>query len=108
MCGELWWHGELHHYGFLFDRAQGELDSRILSKPVTKCDAGIQTDVHAPLPEGTGIVKSYEWNEWEMRRKALQLVCVGVPLSHALILFVENAMFCVMTTDMLTVLSNAL
>lgn len=36
-----------------------------------KCDSGTQTDIH---PIETNIDKSYEWNEWELRRKALQLV----------------------------------
>lgn len=40
-------------------------------KPVTKCESGTQTDVH---PAGTGVVQSYEWNEWALRRKAIQLV----------------------------------
>lgn len=32
---------------------------------------GTQTDTH--ILE-SNIVKSYEWNEWELRRKALKLV----------------------------------
>ena len=43
----------------------------MIEKPVTKCDSGTQTDTH--LLE-TSIVKSYEWNEWELRRKAIKLV----------------------------------
>ncbi|XP_028809285.1 cilia- and flagella-associated protein 206-like [Denticeps clupeoides] len=37
---------------------------------VKPCDAGTQTDTH--LVE-SNIVKSYEWNEWELRRKAIQM-----------------------------------
>lgn len=44
---------------------------RLLVKPISKCDSSTQTDTH--LVE-TNIVKSYEWNEWELRRKAMQLV----------------------------------
>ena len=39
--------------------------------PVTKSDVGTQTDTH--LME-SNIVKSYDWNEWELRRKAIKLV----------------------------------
>ena len=42
-----------------------------LKPPVTKCDSGTQTDTHFME---TNIVKSYEWNEWELRRKAIKLV----------------------------------
>ena len=44
----------------------------VLHRPVTKCDAGTQTDTHLM---DSNIVKSYEWNEWELRRKAIKLVC---------------------------------
>ena len=49
---------------------QGGRDT-ILHKPVTKCDMGTQTDTHFME---SNIVKSYEWNEWELRRKAIKLV----------------------------------
>ena len=39
--------------------------------PVTKCDTGTQTETHFVE---RNIVKSYEWNEWELRRKAIKLV----------------------------------
>ncbi|XP_042359814.1 cilia- and flagella-associated protein 206 [Plectropomus leopardus] len=42
----------------------------LLVKPITKCESGTQTDLH---PVETNIVKSYEWNEWELRRKAIKL-----------------------------------
>ena len=45
----------------------------MIEKPVTKCDSGTQTDTHFME---TNIVKSYEWNEWELRRKAIKLVGV--------------------------------
>ena len=43
----------------------------MIEKPITKCDMGVQTEVH---PIESNIVKSYEWNEWELRRKAIKLV----------------------------------
>ena len=43
----------------------------MIEAPITKCDSGTQTDTH--ILE-SNIVKSYEWNEWELRRKALKLV----------------------------------
>ena len=50
---------------------QGKDQGRMIEKPVTKCDSGSQTDTHLLEPN---IVKSYEWNEWELRRKAIKLV----------------------------------
>lgn len=47
------------------------LGESALVKPVTKCEGGTQTDLH---PVESNIVTSYEWNEWELRRKALKLV----------------------------------
>ena len=38
----------------------------LLVKPITKCESSTQTDLH---PLETNIDKSYEWNEWELRRK---------------------------------------
>uniref|UniRef100_A0A3P9CD77 Cilia- and flagella-associated protein 206 n=1 Tax=Maylandia zebra TaxID=106582 RepID=A0A3P9CD77_9CICH len=56
-------------------------------KPGIKCECGTQTEIH---PVEKNIVKSYEWNEWELRRKALKLanlqtrvtVSVQTDLSH--------------------------
>uniref|UniRef100_UPI00398F4DAE cilia- and flagella-associated protein 206 isoform X2 n=1 Tax=Pristiophorus japonicus TaxID=55135 RepID=UPI00398F4DAE len=39
-------------------------------KPLAMCDSCTQTDTHILEPN---IVKSYEWNEWELRRKAIKL-----------------------------------
>lgn len=50
---------------------QGKDQGRMIEKPVTKCDSGTQTDTHFME---SNIVKSYEWNEWELRRKAIKLV----------------------------------
>lgn len=53
------------------------LGESALVKPVTKCEGGTQTDLH---PVESNIVTSYEWNEWELRRKALKLVGRSVKL----------------------------
>lgn len=44
---------------------------QMIRAPVTKCDTGTQTDTH--FMESNN-VRSYEWNEWELRRKATKLV----------------------------------
>lgn len=44
--------------------------SQNASKPQMKADFGTQTDTHF---HERNIVKNYEWNEWELRRKALKL-----------------------------------
>ena len=43
---------------------------QVSSKPQMKADFGTQTDTHF---YEKNIVKNYEWNEWELRRKALKL-----------------------------------
>ncbi|KAM9338822.1 cilia- and flagella-associated protein 206 [Symphorus nematophorus] len=49
-------------------------------KPITKCESGTQTDLH---PVETNIVKSYEWNEWELRRKAIKLADLRTKVTHS-------------------------
>lgn len=44
---------------------------QVLELPITKSDVGTQTDTHFME---SNIVGFYEWNEWELRRKALKLV----------------------------------
>lgn len=44
---------------------------QMIKAPVTKSDMGTQTDTHFVE---SNIVRSYEWNEWELRRKAIKLV----------------------------------
>ena len=61
----------------------------MIEKPVTKCDSGTQTDTH--LLE-TNIVKSYEWNEWELRRKAIKLVHTN-PFNELFLILVLRAGF---------------
>ncbi|KAL7387741.1 hypothetical protein ABVT39_000076 [Epinephelus coioides] len=52
----------------------------LLVKPITKCEGGTQTDLH---PVETNIVKSYEWNEWELRRKAVKLADLQTKVTHS-------------------------
>ncbi|XP_039982150.1 cilia- and flagella-associated protein 206 isoform X2 [Xiphias gladius] len=52
----------------------------LLVKPITKCDSSTQTDIH---PVETNIVKSYEWNEWELRRKAIKLADLLTKMTHS-------------------------
>ncbi|KAM8726355.1 cilia- and flagella-associated protein 206 [Acanthopagrus schlegelii] len=51
----------------------------LLVKPI-KCESGTQTDLH---PVETNIVKSYEWNEWELRRKAIRQTDVCTKVTHS-------------------------
>ncbi|XP_048585340.1 cilia- and flagella-associated protein 206-like isoform X2 [Nematostella vectensis] len=53
---------------------------RMIEAPITKCDSGTQTDTHFIE---SNIVKSYEWNEWELRRKALKLANLRTKLTHS-------------------------
>uniref|UniRef100_A0A3P8WHD4 Cilia- and flagella-associated protein 206 n=1 Tax=Cynoglossus semilaevis TaxID=244447 RepID=A0A3P8WHD4_CYNSE len=56
------------------------LGESALVKPVTKCEGGTQTDLH---PVESNIVTSYEWNEWELRRKALKLADLRSKVTHS-------------------------
>nr|XP_056712520.1 cilia- and flagella-associated protein 206 isoform X1 [Euleptes europaea] len=49
-------------------------------KPITKCDSSTQTETHILPPT---IVKNYEWNEWELRRKAIKLANLRQKLTHS-------------------------
>ncbi|CAK8690676.1 cilia- and flagella-associated protein 206-like [Clavelina lepadiformis] len=61
---------ELHQqFAAISPYSQAEA-GKMIEKPVTKSDSGTQTDTH--ILE-YNIVKDYEWNEWELRRKALKL-----------------------------------
>ncbi|NXY88553.1 CF206 protein, partial [Alcedo cyanopectus] len=62
---------ELHHqFEHLDPYAQIRNSGKWLMKPAQKCDSSTQTDTHILPPT---IVASYEWNEWELRRKAIKL-----------------------------------
>ncbi len=57
-------------------------EAGMIKAPVTKCDSGTQTDTHFMESH---IVKSYEWNEWELRRKAIKLVSAHTYTTEVLI-----------------------
>jgi hypothetical protein len=57
------------HTQFTNVATYGDL-TQVSSKPQMKADFGTQTDTHF---HEKNIVKNYEWNEWELRRKALKL-----------------------------------
>lgn len=44
------------------------------AKPIIMHDCGAQTELH---PVESNIDRSYEWNEWQLRRKAIKLVSRG-------------------------------
>lgn len=54
--------------------------TKFIQKPIIKTDMGTQTDTH--ILE-SNIVKSYEWNEWELRRKALKLANLRNKITHS-------------------------
>ncbi|XP_054554132.1 cilia- and flagella-associated protein 206-like [Talpa occidentalis] len=49
-------------------------------KPITMCESNTQTDTHILPPT---IVRSYEWNEWELRRKAIKLANLRQKVTHS-------------------------
>lgn len=51
-----------------------------LIKPITKSETSTQTDTHILPPT---IVRSYEWNEWELRRKAIKLANLRRKVTHS-------------------------
>ncbi|NXK80072.1 CF206 protein, partial [Amazona guildingii] len=73
---------QLHHqFEYLVPYAQARTPDKCLMKPTVKCDSSSQTDTHILPPT---IVTSYEWNEWEMRRKAIKLANLRSKLTHAM------------------------
>nr|XP_057921544.1 cilia- and flagella-associated protein 206 isoform X2 [Doryrhamphus excisus] len=48
--------------------------------PKQKCESFTQTVAH---PLETNIVKSYQWNEWELRRKAIKLADIRTTATHS-------------------------
>ncbi|KAF4091991.1 hypothetical protein AMELA_G00015960 [Ameiurus melas] len=62
---------ELHQqFSSVTPYSQMQSGETLLVKPISKSESSTQTDTH--LLE-SNIVKSYEWNEWELRRKAIKL-----------------------------------
>ncbi|KAH3708597.1 cilia- and flagella-associated protein 206-like [Dreissena polymorpha] len=73
---------ELHtQFATITPYTTGKDQGRMIEKPVTKCDSGTQTDTH--ILEAN-IVKSYEWNEWELRRKAIKLANLRTRVTHSM------------------------
>ncbi|NWT98919.1 CF206 protein, partial [Urocynchramus pylzowi] len=73
---------ELHHqFEYLVPHTQARKTSKGSLKPPPKCESGTQTDTHILPPT---IVRSYEWNEWELRRKAIKLANLRRKLTHAM------------------------
>lgn len=68
---------DMHTHFSIGHRGRGDA---VLHRPVTKCDAGTQTDTHFME---SNIVKSYEWNEWELRRKAIKLANLRQKVTHS-------------------------
>ncbi|XP_068407045.1 cilia- and flagella-associated protein 206 isoform X2 [Eschrichtius robustus] len=56
-----------------------EVDKHYI-KPIAKCESSTQTDTHLLPPT---IVRSYEWNEWELRRKAIKLANLRQKVTHS-------------------------
>ncbi|KFQ22002.1 UPF0704 protein C6orf165, partial [Mesitornis unicolor] len=72
---------ELHHQlEYLDPYRQSRNADKYLKKLTPKCDSSTQTDTHILPPT---IVTSYEWNEWELRRKAIKLANLRRKLTHA-------------------------
>ncbi|KAL3864488.1 hypothetical protein ACJMK2_006167, partial [Sinanodonta woodiana] len=72
---------ELHtQFATVTPYSTGKDKGRMIEKPVTKCDSGTQTDTHFME---TNIVMSYEWNEWELRRKAIKLANLRKRITHS-------------------------
>ncbi|KAM6459023.1 cilia- and flagella-associated protein 206 isoform 1-T2 [Liasis olivaceus] len=72
---------ELHHqFESLAPYSQIRAKDKHLLQPVTKFDSSTQTDTHILPPT---IVKDYEWNEWELRRKAIKLANLRQKLTHS-------------------------
>jgi len=66
---------------------QTKESGKMIEKPVMKADSGTQTDTHF---HESNIVASYEWNEWELRRKALKLVSIPPPPHRFVHIRIEN------------------
>ncbi|KAM3675318.1 cilia- and flagella-associated protein 206 [Ammospiza maritima maritima] len=73
---------ELHHqFEYLVPHTQARKASTGSMKPTQKRESGTQTDTHILPPT---IVRSYEWNEWELRRKAIKLANLRRMLTHSM------------------------
>ncbi|XP_055981137.1 cilia- and flagella-associated protein 206 [Sorex fumeus] len=72
---------ELHQqFETLIPYSQMKIVEKQYIKPITKAEIGTQTDTHILPPT---IVRSYEWNEWELRRKAIKLANLRQKVTHS-------------------------
>lgn len=79
---------ELHtQFASITPYTQARDTGKMIEKPITKCDSGTQTDTHFME---SNIVKSYEWNEWELRRKALKLANLRNKVTHSVQTVLSN------------------
>ncbi|CAN9507601.1 unnamed protein product [Ophioblennius macclurei] len=70
-------HQEFSSAGPSSESQQGE---RVLVKSIMKTDSCAQTDLH---PIETNIDKTYQWNEWELRRRAMKLADLQTKVTHS-------------------------
>ncbi|XP_009563133.2 cilia- and flagella-associated protein 206 isoform X2 [Cuculus canorus] len=70
-----------HHLVHLAPFALATNADKCLMKLTTGCDSTTQTDTHILPPT---IVKSYEWNEWTMRKRAIQLANLRRKSTHGM------------------------
>ncbi|NXY42606.1 CF206 protein, partial [Ceuthmochares aereus] len=70
-----------HHLVHLAPFALATSADKYLTKPTTGCDSTTQTDTHILPPT---IVKSYEWNEWTMRKRAIELANLRRKSTHGI------------------------
>lgn len=79
---------ELHtQFAAITPYGQARDQSKMIEKPVTKQDCGSQTDTH--LVE-SNMVKNYEWNEWELRRRAIKLANLRTRVTHSVQTHLSN------------------
>ncbi|XP_065071282.1 cilia- and flagella-associated protein 206-like [Rhopilema esculentum] len=73
---------ELHkQFAAITPYAKGKGPGGMIEVPVKKADCGTQTDTHFME---SNIVKTYEWNEWELRRKAIKLANLRTKITHSM------------------------
>ncbi|MBN3282244.1 CF206 protein, partial [Polyodon spathula] len=81
-CAELIQLLELHHqFASASHYSEAKAGDMLMVKPITKSDSSTQTDTHIVEPN---IVKSYEWNEWELRRKAIKLANLRTKVTRSM------------------------
>jgi len=72
---------ELHQQFATITPYSASREGKMIEKPITKAEQGSQTDTHF---YESNIVKTYEWNEWELRRKAIKLANLRTRITHSM------------------------